>query len=111
MFSINRGFPFSILLSLLLLSSSAFAATISGAITDASTGKPVVFATVRILELAGEVHTHADGTYLFEEIPAGRYTVAVTFAGYMDYAIGVVETSIDGTKTLDAALQPDVAPL
>jgi len=111
MLSVNRGFPFSILLSLLLLSSSAFAATISGAITDASTGKPVVFATVRILELAGEVHTDADGKYVFEEIPAGRYTVAVTFAGYMDYAIGVVETSIDGTKTLDAALQPDVAPL
>lgn len=87
------------------------AASISGRITDASNGEPVVFATVRLLELGTEVHTDADGRYVFDGVAAGRYTVAVTFAGYSDYSIGVVEVQMEGQKTLDAALQPDIAPM
>lgn len=87
------------------------AASISGRITDASNGEPVVFATVRLLELGTEVHTDADGRYVFDGVAAGRYTVAVTFAGYSDYSIGVVEVQMEGQKTLDAALQPDIAPI
>jgi outer membrane receptor protein involved in Fe transport len=94
-----------------LFPSVVSAASISGRITDASNGEPVVFATVRLLELGTEVHTDADGHYVFEGIAAGRYTVAVSFAGYSDYSIGVVEVQMEGQKTLDAALQPDVAPM
>jgi len=95
----------------LILPAVASAASITGRITDASTGKPVVFATVRLLETGSEVHTDADGRYIFDGVPAGRYTVAVSFGGYTDYAIGIVETAMEGQKTLDAALQPDVAPM
>lgn len=105
------GCLLALLATLSLISTDIFAATISGRITDASNGKPVVFATVRILELQSEAHTDADGHYVFDGVPAGRYTIAVTFAGYSDYAIGVVETKMEGKKTLDAALQPDVAPI
>lgn len=94
-----------------LLPCMVSAASISGRITDASNGEPVVFATVRLLELGTEVHTDADGRYVFDGVAAGRYTVAVTFAGYSGYSIGVVEVQMEGQKTLDAALQPDIAPM
>lgn len=111
MFSSRMVLAFTVFLLSAVIASPVTAATVSGRITDASTGKPVVFATVRLLEVGNEVHTDADGRYRFDGISEGKHTVVVTFAGYVDYSIGIVEVQMEGHKTLDAALQPDIAPM
>jgi hypothetical protein len=90
--AIRMTFVAFFLLACLLVPAALHAAVISGHITDASTEKPVVFATVKILELDRQSHTDADGRYVFNDLPAGRYTIAVSFAGYSDYAIGVLDS-------------------
>ncbi len=48
--------------------------TVSGKITNASTGAPLSNADVRIADRA--VRTKADGTYLMEQVPAGEISVS-----------------------------------
>ena len=110
MLSAARRFAVALVLCL-AFPVNAVSATILGRITDAATEKPVVFATVRLLELSKEAHTDADGRYIFEGVPAGRYTVVVASSGTSEYAIGVIEVAAEDSTTLDAALRPDGAPM
>jgi len=60
---------------------------ITGTVTDAATGKPVSYATVAVLDAAtGKVVNGGvcgdDGKFVLPGIPAGTYTVQVSFLGY-----------------------------
>ena len=60
---------------------------VTGTVTDAATGKPVSYATVAVLETGtGKVVTGGvcgdDGKFVLPGIPAGAYTVQVSFIGY-----------------------------
>ncbi|MCC3154422.1 TonB-dependent receptor [Hymenobacter sp. BT770] len=60
---------------------------ITGTVTDAATGKPVSYATVAVLDGAtGSVVNGGvcgdDGKFVLPGIPAGSYTVQVSFLGY-----------------------------
>jgi outer membrane receptor protein involved in Fe transport len=60
---------------------------ITGTVTDAATGKPVSYATVAVLDAAtGKVINGGvcgdDGKFVLPGIPAGTYTVQVSFVGY-----------------------------
>ncbi|WP_072008666.1 TonB-dependent receptor domain-containing protein, partial [Hymenobacter sp. IS2118] len=59
---------------------------ITGTVTEAGTGKPVSYATVAVLDGAGKVVNGGvagdDGTFILAGIPAGIYTVQVSFVGY-----------------------------
>jgi outer membrane receptor for ferrienterochelin and colicin len=59
---------------------------ITGTVTDAATGKPVSYATVAVLDAAGKVVNGGvcgdDGKFVLAGIPAGTYTVQVSFLGY-----------------------------
>lgn len=57
-------------------------ATVTGVITDSTTGEPVMGATVRLLEHERRADTHADGRFHFAGVPAGRVTLMVQRVGY-----------------------------
>jgi iron complex outermembrane recepter protein len=56
--------------------------SIIGEVVDRDTGAPVSAAHVRLRELRRSELSHADGTFHFEDIPAGRYTVSAERLGY-----------------------------
>jgi len=85
------------------------AGALHGAVTDASTGQPVAGATVRILELRRREVSHADGTFHFDALPAGSYTVTAERIGYAprEQAVRVAdgETARVGLALAPSALQ------
>ena len=96
---------FKKLLSLAILSSlftvSAFAqsGTLSGTVTDASTGESLPAVNVVLTEIMKGASTNADGEYQITGIEPGTYTVEVTYIGYSTIS---QEVSISaGANTLD----------
>jgi outer membrane receptor protein involved in Fe transport len=76
----------------------AAAGRITGTVTDAATGKPVSYATVAVLDAAGKSVNGGvcgdDGKFVLPGIPAGTYTVQVSFVGYKnEERPGVVVTA------------------
>lgn len=53
-----------------------------GTVSDSETGKAVSGAIVSILTLDLHTNSDADGTFLFEDVPAGTYTLQCSAAGY-----------------------------
>ncbi len=83
---------------------------IKGTITDATTGKPVVGASIEIegsAMLAGV--SEGDGTYKMVGVPLGTYKVLITNADYADAFVENVEVQDLTPTTVD--LQLDKRPL
>ena len=87
---------------------------ITGTVTEAGSGKPVSYATVAVLDGAGKVVNGGvagdDGKFILAGIPAGTYTVQVSFIGYKnEERTGVVVAAGGptdlGTISLAAAAQ------
>lgn len=80
-----------------------FQQTISGTVTDASTGSPIPGANIYIQQLQTGAATDVDGNYSIEIDEPGTYTLVATFVGYdrfeTTFAIGD-----DQTLTLDIEL-------
>lgn len=55
---------------------------ISGMITDALSGQPIVGATINLIEHATALNTETDGYYIFDELEAGDYTITCHAEGY-----------------------------
>ncbi|MCJ2180889.1 TonB-dependent receptor [Novosphingobium album (ex Hu et al. 2023)] len=69
-----------------LLASASFttiahAGDLSGTIHDATGTRALQSATVKIVELDRATETDRDGSYIFADIPAGDYTVEVSYVG------------------------------
>lgn len=57
--------------------------TINGKITDAEEGNsPLLFAKVTIKETGAKVMTDENGTFKFDNITNGTYTLVCSFSGY-----------------------------
>jgi uncharacterized protein YfaS (alpha-2-macroglobulin family) len=85
----------------------AGAAQLAGTVRAAGRGSPIPGATVALADSRGEVLTACNtddaGRYLFGELPAGSYTIAVSAPSYQPSALPV--TILDGTQvTVDAEL-------
>jgi len=86
----------------------AGAAQVAGTVRAAGTGGSIPGATVVLADSRGEVvaavSTDEAGRYLFGELPAGSYTIAVSVPSYQPSALPV--TVLDGTQvTVDAELR------
>jgi protocatechuate 3,4-dioxygenase beta subunit/uncharacterized protein YegP (UPF0339 family) len=68
--------------------------TVTGKITDTN-GKPVEGATVALGSSVAT--TDAEGKYIFENVPAGNYTLFVSAGGYESYSLPV--TAVAGETT------------
>ena len=93
-----------IILSLFLLSiaTSVFAEGVKGRVLDASTGEPLVGATVSINKQT--TYVKLDGTYQFKNIAAGKYTVSVSYTGYTSASKEVQLSSASDNKIVDINL-------
>ncbi|MGH9244209.1 MAG: S8 family serine peptidase [Acidimicrobiales bacterium] len=84
--------------------------SLTGTVTDASTGEPIAGATVS-LEVDGNprsTFTGADGTYAFSALPVGTYDVTATAFGYGSDTQSA-EITEGATTTLDFTLDPAAA--
>jgi len=82
---------------------------IQGKVTDAKSGEPIPFANVNVTingALAG-VQTDFDGFYSIKPIPAGEYTVKVSFVGYATQQIEKVLVRTDKITFLDVQLKEE----
>ena len=87
----KRLIPMSMIRSLVVVACAAFALpslspatlraqTVTGTVEGA--GKPIVGATVRLLELDRIEHTGAQGQFTFPDVPQGTYRIFVSVIGY-----------------------------
>ena len=99
----------AILSSLLTVSAFAQSGTLSGTVTDASTGESLPAVNVVLTEIMKGASTNADGEYQITGIEPGTYTVEVTYIGYSTIS---QEVSISaGTNTLDFEMATDIGLL
>ncbi len=108
---IGRFFAFSLIaLSLTVVASAQeLAATLTGTVSD-TTGAVVSGASVRVhSEDTGAdvrtVVTSTAGNFNITNIPAGRYTVTVSVAGFQNYVAKDVVLNVAEKHTLDVQLQ------
>ncbi len=92
----------------LLLSFTAFAqsGTVTGVVTDENTGDPLIGTTVQLVELQRGTPSDTDGSFEITGVPAGTYTLRVSFVGYRTHEQEVEVGT--GTVTVDVALSEDV---
>ncbi len=83
--------------------------TLTGTVTDESTGETLVGATVMILDLERGAPTDIDGMYRIDNVPVGTYEVRFSYVGYRT----VTETvNIEaGENVFDLAMSMDAAGL
>ncbi|MFA5973922.1 MAG: carboxypeptidase-like regulatory domain-containing protein [Lentimicrobiaceae bacterium] len=80
---------------------------ISGTVTDITTDEPVANATVDIAASELLTTTDADGYYLFEELPAGDYTLSCHATGYRLPEKVTVKAADGESLQIDFNLQPE----
>lgn len=90
---------------LFIFSITAFAQTgkISGKVTY-SENTPLHDASVQITQLKQTASTDEAGNYVFENVPAGRYTILVHVEGFADSAKTIILTA-NGAATVDFQMQ------
>lgn len=95
----------------LLLSASAYAqsGTLTGQITDAETGEPLIGATVYIESINRGTQSDVDGNYTITGVDAGTYTVSYRYVGYV--TVNEVVEIGSGTVTRNVELSVDVVGL
>ena len=94
-------------LMLLLSALTLFAGTtgkISGKVTDAQTGEPLIGANVLVNGTSLGAATDAEGYYMILNLPPGVYTLQALYIGYDTKEISNVQVSIDLTTRMDIIL-------
>jgi TonB-linked SusC/RagA family outer membrane protein len=96
-----------ILVTVLAFPVLAFAqsGSLTGTVTDSETGESLPGATIMLVELNRGTASDIQGRFTLDNVPAGTYTLRVSFVGYSRYQTSV---SIGTTATtVDVALNPD----
>ncbi|MGM0545554.1 MAG: SusC/RagA family TonB-linked outer membrane protein [Bacteroidota bacterium] len=76
--------------------------TITGTVTDASSGEPLPSVNVFVEELQRGAATNAEGEFTIEDVEYGSYTITASFVGYNDFQ---EEVTVDESNvTLDIGL-------
>ena len=86
------------------------AGKISGRVTDAA-GEGVPGASVLVTETTRGATTDLDGYYTILGVPAGTYTIRISFIGYATQVVEGVDVNIDQTATVDAVLTEETAEI
>lgn len=78
--------------------------TLTGVIIDADDNESVIGATVVLKDTGFGTITDLDGRYILRNIPAGTYTLVVTYVGYNTVTISDMNISAGERVTLDLTL-------
>ncbi|MFN7119083.1 MAG: SusC/RagA family TonB-linked outer membrane protein, partial [Saprospiraceae bacterium] len=97
----------ALVLFALLWSSSVFTQTItiSGTVTAADSGEPLIGANILVQNTAIGTTTEVDGTYSLQ-VPNANAVLEVTYVGYKTQTVNVA-----GRTTVDIAMEPDAGLL
>lgn len=76
---------------------------VTGTVTDAETGRPVVGAGVVLADLGIGAVSQRDGSFRIDNVPAGTHVVRT---GAYRYHLLRLEAAVDGPTTLDVTLAP-----
>ncbi len=85
--------------------------TIRGKITDADTGKPLVGATVQIVESETVAISDSAGNYRIEQVPVGRYRLQTSFVGYQTLTVTEILVESGREFVQNIALGESSSPL
>ncbi len=85
--------------------------SVRGTVVDADTGAPLNRARVSILEALLVTHTTAEGSFVFAQVPAGRYTLSFSKDGYNPKAEAEVAVAAGEMTELRVGLEPEVFEL
>ena len=93
-----------------IVATALHAENIKGQISDKTTGEPLVGALVKVVGSTQGGVTDIDGHYQLRQLPAGTYTLEVTYVGYR--TLQVPDVRLDGKDlSLDIQLDPDTQEL
>ncbi len=95
---------FSFLTLIFSVSTYAQSGKITGTLTDAETGEPLIGATVGIQGTTKGAITDIDGNYLMLNVAPGSYTLEARYIGYATVVVQEVVVRIDLTTTQDFQL-------
>ncbi len=98
----------------LLCNPNAFAGTsgkVSGSVVDATSGEPIVGATVRVNGTNIGTKTDTDGEYFIIDLPVGTYNVTVSTVGFETVTKSDVRVLIDLTTPVDFELAEQAVEL
>ncbi len=98
-----------ILLTILFVSLNGYAQSgkLSGKVTDATTGEPLVSANVIIAGTTMGSAADINGYYSILNIGPGKYTVNYRYIGYQTKIVEDVEINADKTTQIDVSLKPE----
>lgn len=101
----------TIILALILLAGSAFAASvgrIKGTVTDESTGEPLYGVSVQIEGTTTGAKTNLDGDYLILSVPPGTYNLIFSSIGFESVKLTDVPVSTDLTTERNMQMKQSV---
>ncbi len=101
---------FSTLLFLLLfnaLSTAQETGTITGTVTDQQTGELLIGVNVVVAGTTKGAATDVDGNYLIKNLPAGKYSLKVSFISYSSLTINDVVVNSGKPSRIDIQLKPE----
>src|SRR6188474_1531875 len=89
-----------------IISSSVIAqsVSISGKVTDADNGEPLIGATVVVVNSSQGSVTDLDGKYAISNLPAGTYSLKTSYVGYVGKEISGVEVNNGQVITLNITM-------
>jgi iron complex outermembrane recepter protein len=94
----------SLLLALLASVGLQAQCTLTGTVFDEE-ARPMAAANVVLLELQSGSATDADGAFVIEDVPAGTYTLSVSYLGYTDFRKTITIPEGVTSKEVDIRLQ------
>lgn len=90
---------------------SGWAQTLRGIVTEATTGEPIIGATVVLKEISKGTITGTDGDYTISDIPTGRYTIEASYVGFNPMTMHEVLISGNREMVLNFALEEGATTL
>lgn len=101
-----------LMFALVLSVSAAFGqGSLTGTVTDAKTGEPIIGANVVIQSTTTGTATDLDGKFLISNIAAGTYNIQVSYVTYKTHVIPQVVIEDAKRLTLDVQMSEDVSEL
>lgn len=95
------------------VSQSLAQGSLQGTVKDASNGEVLTGTNILLTSETGSLSRGAnsglDGTFQFNNLPAGTYTARISYVGYVDQTITGITVSNGQTTTLDITLAPGVS--
>lgn len=99
---------YMIIISLLMISQQSQAQSIKGIVKDESSLLPLPGASVKIIELNRGGYTSADGTFILENIPIGRYTLSFSHIGYAETIISEILITSGKEQFIEAYMKENI---